>query len=137
MLQQIDLLYRHLDLFGCDLSLHRELVKGFFGNARELLQPKGEIHISHKTGYPYDAWDIEQLASESSLVMIDIVSFEKQDYPGYNQKRGDSPKSNRPFRLGDCSTYKFIAKRNDVEEECQCYCYICQDMNMSGRTLTT
>ncbi|XP_051184114.1 heavy metal-associated isoprenylated plant protein 41 [Lolium perenne] len=29
--------------------LHRELVKGFFGNARELLLPDGEIHISHKT----------------------------------------------------------------------------------------
>ncbi|KAI4989896.1 hypothetical protein ZWY2020_038259 [Hordeum vulgare] len=54
---------------------HRELVKGFFGNARQLLRPYGEIHISHKTGYPYDGWDIEELASESSLAMVDIVSF--------------------------------------------------------------
>uniref|UniRef100_A0A8I6XRB6 25S rRNA (uridine-N(3))-methyltransferase BMT5-like domain-containing protein n=1 Tax=Hordeum vulgare subsp. vulgare TaxID=112509 RepID=A0A8I6XRB6_HORVV len=101
---------------------HRELVKGFFVNARELLQPYGEIHISNKTGHPYDRWDIEELASESSLAITGMVSFQKQDYPGYNPKRGSGAKSNKPFPLGDCSTYKFIAKRNDAQEECACYC---------------
>ncbi|KAM0908675.1 hypothetical protein ACQ4PT_015300 [Festuca glaucescens] len=100
--------------------LHRELVKGFFGNARELLQPDGEIHISHKAGFPYDAWDIKQLALESSLTMIDKVSFWKQDYPGYNQKRGDGAKSNHRFRLGPCYTFKFRMKHKEVQEECVC-----------------
>ncbi|KAM3276042.1 hypothetical protein ACQJBY_044424 [Aegilops geniculata] len=110
---------------------HRELVRGFFGNARELLQPYGEIHISNKTGHPYEGWDIEQLASESSLAMIDIVSFQKQDYPGYNPKRGSGAKPNKPFPLGDCSTYKFVAKHNDAQEERACYCHICQDKYVS------
>lgn len=92
-------------------------MKGFFGNARELLQQYGEIHISHKTGHPYDWWDIEKLGSESSLAMIEIVRFQKQDYPGYNPKRGSGAKSNKPFPLGDCSTYKFVTKRNDAQEE--------------------
>jgi 25S rRNA (uracil2634-N3)-methyltransferase len=92
-------------------------VKGFFGNAWELLQPDGEIHISHKTGYPYDAWDIEQLAWESSLTLIGKVSFQKRDYPGYNQKRGDGAYPNRGFPIGDCYTFKFCMKPNEVQEK--------------------
>ncbi|XP_047051711.1 heavy metal-associated isoprenylated plant protein 41-like [Lolium rigidum] len=89
------------------IKLHTKLVKGFLGNARHLLKPYGEIHISHKMGYPYDAWDIERLASESSLATIEIVSFHKHHYPGYNQKKGDGPRCNQPFPLGACCTYKF------------------------------
>uniref|UniRef100_A0A453L2P3 Uncharacterized protein n=3 Tax=Triticinae TaxID=1648030 RepID=A0A453L2P3_AEGTS len=47
--------------------------------------------------------------------MIDMVSFQKQDYPGYNPKIGSGAESNKPFPLGDCSTYKFVAKRNDAQ----------------------
>ncbi|XP_051188308.1 heavy metal-associated isoprenylated plant protein 41 [Lolium perenne] len=92
------------------IKLHRKLVKGFFVNARHLLKPYGEIHISHKMGYPYDAWDIEQLASESSLATIEIVSFHKHHYPGYNQKKGDGPRCNQPFPLGACCTFKFCLR---------------------------
>ncbi|KAF7066047.1 hypothetical protein CFC21_072095 [Triticum aestivum] len=113
------------------VRLHRELVKGFFVNARELLQPDGEIHISHKTGYPYDGWSIVQLASESSLAMIDIVSFQKQDYPGYSPKRGNGSKSNNTFPLGDCNTYKFVAKHNVAQGEHACHCYMCRDRYFS------
>ncbi|CAM0951897.1 unnamed protein product [Alopecurus aequalis] len=98
------------------IHLHKELVKGFFYNARELLQPDGEIHISHKTGHPYDAWNIEQLAWEYSLTLIDKVNFRKQDYPGYNQKRGDGAKPNRGFFLGDSYTFKFRVKPNEVQD---------------------
>ncbi|RCV12145.1 hypothetical protein SETIT_2G246000v2 [Setaria italica] len=68
--------------------LHKKLVSGFFRNACHLLRRHGEIHISHKTGHPYDRWDLERLASKSSLVLIEKVGFHKEDYPGYNQKRG-------------------------------------------------
>jgi 25S rRNA (uracil2634-N3)-methyltransferase len=71
-------------------------VAGFFSNARDLLGRHGEIHVSHKTGYPYDLWDLEGLASQSSLVLVEKVGFRKYDYPGYNQKRGDP-----------CCTFKF------------------------------
>jgi 25S rRNA (uracil2634-N3)-methyltransferase len=82
-------------------------VYGFFANAWHLLQPYGEIHLSHKTGFPYDAWDIEQLAFESCLIMVRKVVFSKKDYPGYNQKRGDSATCDQPFALGHCCTFMF------------------------------
>ncbi|RLM86628.1 hypothetical protein C2845_PM04G19290 [Panicum miliaceum] len=62
------------------ISLHKELVSGFFRNACHLLRRYGEIHVSHKTGYPYNRWDLEHLASKSSLVLTEKVN--KEDYPG-------------------------------------------------------
>ncbi|KAL6656208.1 hypothetical protein ACP70R_007034 [Stipagrostis hirtigluma subsp. patula] len=89
------------------INLHKELLKGFFRNACHLLKPYGEIHVSHKTGQPYEQWDLEDLASELSLIVVENVSFQKADYPGYNQKRGDGTRSDQPFPLGRCCTYKF------------------------------
>nr|XP_051192266.1 uncharacterized protein LOC127305776 isoform X3 [Lolium perenne] len=98
---------------------HKELVHGFFANARHLLRPYGETHISHKTGFPYDAWDIAQLAYESSLIMVRKVDFSKKDYPGYNQKRGDGATCDQPFALGPCCTFMFCI--GDVEKLKQAY----------------
>jgi len=39
--------------------------------------------------------------------MVDKVPFRKEDYPGYNQKRGDSNRSDEPFDLGACCTLRF------------------------------
>ncbi|XBH92755.1 hypothetical protein VPH35_083820 [Triticum aestivum] len=89
------------------INLHKQLVNGFFANAQHLLRPFGEIHLSHKTGYPYDAWDIEQLANESCLIMFAKDIFCKEEYPGYNQKRGDGAKCDQSFALGPCYTFKF------------------------------
>ena len=91
------------------------MVKGFLCNALTLLDPIGEIHINHKKGHPYDAWDLEQLALESSLAMITKTNFKKEDYPGYNQKRGDGAKCNRSFPLGDCCTYRFWLLHTEAE----------------------
>ena len=88
-------------------SLHKELLWGFFFNACHLVRRYGEIHVTHKTGLPYDRWDLEHLASRSSLAMVEKVSFRKEDYPGYNQKRGDSARCDEPFDLGACCTFKF------------------------------
>jgi len=88
-------------------SSHRELVWGFFNNALHLLRPYCEIHISHKTGGAYDRWELEDLASEASLVLVDKVAFRQEDYPGYNQKRGDSARCDEAFDLGTCFTFKF------------------------------
>uniref|UniRef100_A0A8R7QGC3 25S rRNA (uridine-N(3))-methyltransferase BMT5-like domain-containing protein n=1 Tax=Triticum urartu TaxID=4572 RepID=A0A8R7QGC3_TRIUA len=70
------------------IDSHKQLVEAFFRNAIHLLRPDGEIHVTHKTGHPYRSWEIEQLASESALVMFKMDYFSKDDYPGYNQKRG-------------------------------------------------
>uniref|UniRef100_J3MYH9 25S rRNA (uridine-N(3))-methyltransferase BMT5-like domain-containing protein n=1 Tax=Oryza brachyantha TaxID=4533 RepID=J3MYH9_ORYBR len=89
------------------IKLHKDLVRGFFHNARHLLRPYGEIHVSHKRGRVYDKWNIEQLASESSLIMVEKVDFHIEDYPGYNHKRGDGRRCDEPFPLGPCCTFKF------------------------------
>jgi 25S rRNA (uracil2634-N3)-methyltransferase len=39
--------------------------------------------------------------------MVQRVDFFKEDYPGYNQKRGDKAKCDEPFALGPCCTYMF------------------------------
>jgi len=88
-------------------SLHKSLLRGFFCNARYLLIPYGEIHVRHKTGGPYDKWDLEQLALDSSHIMVEKEKFQIADYPGYNQKRGDGTRCDEAFDLGTCFTFKF------------------------------
>lgn len=80
---------------------------GFFRNARHIVRQLGEVHVTHKSGEPYGSWDLEHLASESSFAMVDKVPFQREDYPGYNQKRGDGKRCNKPFDLGACCTFKF------------------------------
>ena len=87
--------------------MHRNLVYGFFKNASRMLRPNGEIHVSHKTKFPFNCWNIEQLASQSGLTLLECVEFRLEDYPGYNNKRGDGSRSDEPFHLGECCTFKF------------------------------
>uniref|UniRef100_A0A8R7QDG4 25S rRNA (uridine-N(3))-methyltransferase BMT5-like domain-containing protein n=1 Tax=Triticum urartu TaxID=4572 RepID=A0A8R7QDG4_TRIUA len=72
-----------------------------------MLRRHGEIHVTHKTKHPFSIWGIEQLASESSLAMVEEAAFQIQDYPGYNQKRGSSWRCDQDFAIGDCCTFKF------------------------------
>ncbi|KAI0501751.1 hypothetical protein KFK09_016696 [Dendrobium nobile] len=90
------------------IKLHRQLVRGFFRNAGHMLRPYGEVHVSHKTAVPFSHWNLEELAAENSLVLVESANFCIEDYPGYNNKRGDGSRSDIPFPLGKCSTFKFI-----------------------------
>ncbi|CAM0947652.1 unnamed protein product [Alopecurus aequalis] len=96
------------------IKAHKQLVRGFFVNAGQLLRPCGEIHLSHKTGHPYDAWDIEKLADKSCLSLVQKVDFSREDYPGYNQKKGDGVTCDESFPLGPCCTFMF--RVGDVEK---------------------
>ncbi|GAV59633.1 DUF2431 domain-containing protein [Cephalotus follicularis] len=89
------------------INMHRSLVNGFFKNASDMLRAYGEIHVSHKTTHPFCLWNIVELASGNSLGLIERLDFKKQDYPGYNNKKGDSSTCDKPFPLGECSTFKF------------------------------
>ncbi|KAJ6800510.1 heavy metal-associated isoprenylated plant protein 41-like [Iris pallida] len=89
------------------INLHRQVVNGFFKNAVHMLRPYAEVHISHKMGDPFHKWNLEELASKNSLVLIERTCFKIEEYPGYNNKRGDGARSDEPFPLGECSTYKF------------------------------
>ncbi|KAF8024453.1 hypothetical protein BT93_F1588 [Corymbia citriodora subsp. variegata] len=89
------------------IEMHRTLMSAFFHNASQMLRPDGEVHVSHKTTYPYCLWNLGELASWNSLKLIDQRAFESKNYPGYHHKRGDGRKCDEPFPLGPCSTFKF------------------------------
>ncbi|XP_054797492.1 uncharacterized protein LOC129302597 [Prosopis cineraria] len=88
---------------------HKNLVLGFFMNARSMLRFNGEVHVNHKTTPPFNYWCINELGIQSFLWPIECVDFKKEDYPGYNNKRGDGSRADEPFPLGKCSTFKFVA----------------------------
>ncbi|PKI39281.1 hypothetical protein CRG98_040337 [Punica granatum] len=87
--------------------MHRALLDGFFRHAGAMLRPNGEVHVSHKISPPYSNWNIEVIASQNFLELIECVEFRKEDYPEYNHKRGASLRCDEPFPLGACSTFKF------------------------------
>ncbi|KAB2634890.1 hypothetical protein D8674_043096 [Pyrus ussuriensis x Pyrus communis] len=85
---------------------HQDLVRGFFENAREMLTRVGEIHVTHKTTYPFSEWNIVDLACQAGLILVHKEPFSKWDYPGYENKRG-AGMFDQTFPVGMCSTYKF------------------------------
>ncbi|CAH8347211.1 unnamed protein product [Eruca vesicaria subsp. sativa] len=96
---------------------HRGLVFGFFQGASRMLRANGEIHVAHKNKAPFCHWNLEELANKCSLVLKQCVAFDKKDYPGYENKRGDGSRCDRTFILGDCSTFKFhVAKELYTEK---------------------
>ncbi|XP_054796312.1 heavy metal-associated isoprenylated plant protein 41-like [Prosopis cineraria] len=93
------------------IQKHRNLVRGFFEDARSMLRPNGEIHINHATP-PFTDWNIGKLGDQSSLRLIECVDFKQEDYPGYHNKRGNGFRCDEPFPLGKCSTFKFSILMN-------------------------
>lgn len=86
-------------------------MEGFFKNAGEMLSSNGEIHVVHKTAYPFSLWRLEELASEVGLSLLEKVNFYKSDYPGYENKRANNRRDktcNSTFPVGECSTFKFV-----------------------------
>ncbi|PIN19308.1 hypothetical protein CDL12_08016 [Handroanthus impetiginosus] len=89
------------------ITMHRNLVRGFLMNASSMLRVDGEIHISHKITAPFGSWRIVDLGFECSLRLIGLDDFRIEDYPGYQNKRGSGSRSDEPFPLGKCSTFRF------------------------------
>ncbi|KAK4278243.1 hypothetical protein QN277_016112 [Acacia crassicarpa] len=90
------------------IQKHKDLIRGFFKNASSMLSSIGEVHINHKITPPFDDWCIKELGIQNLLLPIECVEFKKEDYPGYNNKRGDGSRCDQPFPLGKCSTFKFV-----------------------------
>ncbi|KAF6140356.1 hypothetical protein GIB67_006209 [Kingdonia uniflora] len=98
---------KELKDLGCTIMLHQELLEGFFKSARDMITKNGEVHVTHKTAYPFDEWKVKDLAIKAGLCLVEEVAFSKDDYPGYENKRGDGKICNKTFPVGECSTYKF------------------------------
>ncbi|XAR65774.1 hypothetical protein NMG60_11010016 [Bertholletia excelsa] len=93
---------------GCQIKLNKRLVKGFLANAKVLLRKEGgEIHITHKDGDPYSRWDLVKKAEKMGLALHESMPFCKDKYPGYDNKRAHGSSADSPFKLGDCTIFKF------------------------------
>ncbi|GAB2230366.1 hypothetical protein Droror1_Dr00014629 [Drosera rotundifolia] len=77
-----------------------------------MLTENGEIHVTHKTAYPFNLWKIGELAKEVRLYLVKEVAFHREDYPGYVNKRGSGNRIDNTFPLGECSTFKFAQPRH-------------------------
>ncbi|KAG6690059.1 uncharacterized protein LOC122282800 isoform X1 [Carya illinoinensis] len=116
--------FPHVGFYGKEdneelIKMHRDLVNGFFSNAKGMLRANGEIHVNHKTTAPFCKWNIGELASKNSLVLVGCVDFKKEDFPGYNNKRGDSWRCDEAFPLGKCSTFKFMLRLSHKKKKSQ------------------
>nr|XP_043621500.1 25S rRNA (uridine-N(3))-methyltransferase-like isoform X2 [Erigeron canadensis] len=120
--------FPHAGFFGPEddqkvIKKHRNLVSGFYKNASGMLCPKGEVHVTHKTSDPFQSWNIEELATQNSLTLLERIKFKLKDYPGYSNKRGDGNRSDESFPLGECSTYKFVLfSKGSSKEDGLCNC---------------
>uniref|UniRef100_A0A7N0UK61 25S rRNA (uridine-N(3))-methyltransferase BMT5-like domain-containing protein n=1 Tax=Kalanchoe fedtschenkoi TaxID=63787 RepID=A0A7N0UK61_KALFE len=100
--------FQYREASYCQILLNKTLVQEFFRNAMALTKSgKGEIHVTHKEGEPYDKWDLVTMAKDKGLLLLEVSPFNKHIYPGYNQKRAHGKDPDAPFRLGNCKTYKF------------------------------
>ncbi|KAL8469620.1 hypothetical protein ACS0TY_032465 [Phlomoides rotata] len=91
------------------LGCHRRLVRQFLKNAKKMISENGEIHISHKTNSFHVEFDLESIASDHRLRLIEAVNFNCLDYPGYNTKSGFGGDNN--FDCSPSKTYKFGIKK--------------------------
>ncbi|XP_058725457.1 uncharacterized protein At4g26485-like [Vicia villosa] len=93
------------------IMLHKRLVSGFLKSAKYMLSIfGGEIHVSHKTTYPFSTWDIKGLAENERLIFIEEVDFLQSYYPGYSNKRGSGSQCDQSFPIRKSSTFKFSSR---------------------------
>ncbi|XP_073061766.1 uncharacterized protein At4g26485-like [Primulina eburnea] len=96
------------------IELHQDVVRGFLRNAAMMLKIRenGEVHVTHKTSYPFSEWEIEKLGKQAGLEFIEAAEFRLWDYPEYLNRRGGNGTfnkfhSNGTFPVGESCTYKF------------------------------
>ncbi|GMN24677.1 hypothetical protein TIFTF001_043804 [Ficus carica] len=76
-----------------------------------MVKEDGEVHVTHRDDYPYNKWEVEKQAQKKGLVLKEKVSFVKQNYPGYHNKRGSFIDGNKRFPIEDPFTFKFSFDR--------------------------
>lgn len=72
-----------------------------------MLNSEGQVHVTHKTGKPYDDWNLIGSASKAHLTLLETADFKPEDYPGYCTKRGAYPNPDQGFSLIGCKTFMF------------------------------
>ncbi|KAH0465084.1 hypothetical protein IEQ34_005187 [Dendrobium chrysotoxum] len=92
------------EIYEVVILMHKKLLCDFFSSARCLLSENGEIHVSHRDDHPYNKWYIRGSAKERGLILKEMVGFQKEDYPDYENKRGGDIRSNETFPLGNMTS---------------------------------
>jgi 25S rRNA (uracil2634-N3)-methyltransferase len=85
---------------------HQNLVRHFFISALAMLTTDGEIHVTHKTSFPFSEWKIVKIAQDVGLYLVSEERFSLLDYPGYENKRGAGI-CDQTFPVGMSSTFRF------------------------------
>ncbi|KAJ2341179.1 Meiotic nuclear division protein 1, partial [Coemansia sp. RSA 2673] len=76
----------------------------------------GQIHVTLKSGLPYDQWNIKRLAKECGLISHTTYPFELDAFPGYEHRRtlgfkqGLSKDENQEIRDKAPKLYAFCVK---------------------------
>ncbi|XP_061342205.1 uncharacterized protein At4g26485-like [Gastrolobium bilobum] len=99
--------FQYFEDSSCQIDRHRGLVRGFMNSAKKMLSKFGEIHVTHKTAYPFSKWEIVKLAKKVDLFLDEEVPFVIWDYPGYINLRGSGYNCDGTFPIGASSTFKF------------------------------
>ncbi|KAI7820846.1 hypothetical protein BC939DRAFT_399180 [Gamsiella multidivaricata] len=103
---------------------NQKLLRAFFESAAPYLtdtdlgdKKPGEIHVTVKTGIPYDLWNIKRLATGTGLLGVKTsFPFRPEQYPGYEHRRtigfkeGVSQGENAEIKDKNPKTFVFVKK---------------------------
>lgn len=102
-----------------NIEANQNLVLGFLQTAaRELLAPGGLVHVTLRTGKPYDQWNVPSLARTIGLRVRSVATFDPRQWPAYRHRRtigfreGVSAADNEDIARSRCITY-ILCKRDD------------------------
>mmetsp|Transcript_16383 Transcript_16383/g.45646 ORF Transcript_16383/g.45646 Transcript_16383/m.45646 type:complete len:320 (-) Transcript_16383:220-1179(-) len=73
-----------------NIRANQQLLAAFFLSAVTVLTPDGEVHVTVKTGKPYDQWQVCSLAHRATAGRLQLKSsctFLASDFPGYAHRR--------------------------------------------------
>ncbi|CAG8684374.1 16682_t:CDS:2, partial [Acaulospora colombiana] len=79
-----------------NILANQKLIKSFLSSATPLLASQtlyselndGEIHITIKTGLPYDNWNIKKVIKSTGVLAVkETLPFNPSQYPGYEHRR--------------------------------------------------
>jgi hypothetical protein len=93
------------------IRTNQDLLRNFFGSAKQVLKPGGKIYVTLKHSSHYKGWHIEQQAQTHGLLVVKVTPIKFQQlreaYPGYEHKETLDDKS---ADIEEAVTYVFQGK---------------------------
>uniref|UniRef100_A0A0G4IB23 25S rRNA (uridine-N(3))-methyltransferase BMT5-like domain-containing protein n=1 Tax=Chromera velia CCMP2878 TaxID=1169474 RepID=A0A0G4IB23_9ALVE len=73
-----------------NVRANQKLLGGFFRSCMDVLGSQGEVHVTVKTGKPYDLWKVCAVAKEATEGELELKTafhFDPSDFPPYEHRR--------------------------------------------------